>query len=109
MRNKENILYGLGTMAVIAICMWFYNGYVYPRLPESMVIPTSYMSGYYRDLDSMAICNGQVDSISCFEYTLPQTYNFGYNMIMANRYRDSNSNKISMSWKQWKKLSGLSR
>jgi hypothetical protein len=88
MKKKENILYGIGTMAIIALCVWFYYGYVYPRLPEDFEIPTSYMSGNYRDLDSLAICNGQVDSISCFSYTLPETYQFGYDLIMANRYRD---------------------
>ena len=63
-------------MAIIAMCVWFYNGYVYPRLPEDFEIPTSYMSGNYRELDSLAICNGQVDSISCFSYTLPETYHY---------------------------------
>jgi hypothetical protein len=89
MNKKGNILYGIGTMAIIAMCVWFYNGYVYPRLPEDFEIPTSYMSGNYRDLDSLAICNGQVDSISCFSYTLPETYQFGYDLIMANRYRNT--------------------
>ena len=88
MNKKGNILYGIGTMTIIAICVWFYYGYVYPRLPEDYAISTSYMTGNYRELDSMAIYNGEVDTISCFEYTLPQTYNFGYNLILANRYSD---------------------
>ena len=75
-------------MAIIALCVWFYYGYVYPRLPEDFEIPTSYMSGNYRELDSLAICNGDVDGIFCFSYTLPETYQFGYDLIMANRYRD---------------------
>ena len=87
MKKKENILYGIGTMAIIALCVWFYYGYVYPRLPEDFEIPTSYMSGNYRELDSLAICNGEVDCIFCFSYTLPETYQFGYDLIMANRYR----------------------
>jgi len=91
MKKKGNILYGIGTMAIISMCAWFYYGYVYPRLPEDYEIPTSYMSGNYRDLDSLAICNGQVDSISCFSYTLPKTYQFGYDLIMANRYKDAKS------------------
>ena len=85
MSKYKNILYGMGTMAIIAMCVWFYYGFVYPKLPESLVIPTSFMTGNYRELDSMAICNGQVDCIACFEYTLPQAYNFGYDLIMANR------------------------
>lgn len=89
MKKKGNILYGIGSMAIISMCAWFYYGYVYPRLPEDFEIPTSYMSGNYRDLDSLAICNGQVDSISCFSYTLPETYQFGYDLIMANRYRNT--------------------
>ena len=89
MNKKGNILYEIGTTAIIAMCVWFYYGYVYPRLPEDFAIPTSYMSDNYRELDSMAICNGQVDSIFCFSYTLPETYQFGYDLIMANRYRDT--------------------
>lgn len=88
MKKKGNILYGIATMAIIALCVWFYYGYVYPRLPEDFEIPTSYMSGNYRELDSLAICNGDVDGIFCFSYTLPETYQFGYDLIMANRYRD---------------------
>ena len=88
MKKKENILYGIGTMAIIALCVWFYYGYVYPRLPEDFEIPTSYMTGNYRELDSLAICNGDVDCIDCFDYTLPHAYNIGYDLIMANRYRD---------------------
>ena len=91
MNKKSSILYGIGTMAIIAMCVWFYNGYIYPRLPESMEIPVSYMTGNYRELDSMAICNGDIDCIACFGYTLPQAYNIGYEMIMANRYGDANS------------------
>ena len=89
MKKKENILYGIGTMAIIALCVWFYYGYVYPRLPEDFEIPTSYMSGNYRELDSLAICNGEVDGIDCFDYTLPHAYNIGYDLIMANRYRNT--------------------
>ena len=88
MRKRENFFYGIGTMAIIAICVWFYYGYVYPRLPESLEIPTSYMTGHYRELDSLAICNGDADDIDCFDYTLPPTYNIGYDLIMANRYRN---------------------
>ena len=88
MNKKGNILYGFSTMTIIAMCVWFYNGYVYPRLPESLEIPTSFMRGNYRELDSLAICNGEVDCIFCFSYTLPETYQFGYDLIMANRYRD---------------------
>ena len=88
MKKKENILYGIGTMAIIALCVWFYYGYVYPRLPEDYEIPTSYMSGNYRELDSLAICNGDIDGIDCFDYTLPPAYNIGYDLIMANRYRN---------------------
>ena len=76
-------------MTIIAMCVWFYNGYVYPRLPEDFEIPTSYMSGNYRELDSLAICNGDVDGIDCFDYTLPHAYNIGYDLIMANRYRNT--------------------
>lgn len=89
--DKRSVLYLLGTIAVIAICVGFYNGYVYPRLPKSLEIPTSYMTDNYRVLDSLAICNGDVNSIDCFEYTLPQTYTFGYDLIMANRYGDTYS------------------
>ena len=49
------------------------------------------MSGNYRELDSMAICNGDVEGISCFFYMLPRAYNIGYDMIMANRYKDVES------------------
>ena len=91
MKKKGNILYGFGTMTIIVMCVWFYNGYVYPRLPESMEIPTSYMTGNYRVLDSLAICNGKVEKINCFFYMLPQAYNIGYEMILANRYKDANS------------------
>ena len=91
MSKKGNFLYGIGTITIIALCVWFYNGYVLPRLPEAFEIPTSYMTGNYRELDSLAICKGQVDCISCFEYTLPQTYSFGYDLIMANRYKDPSS------------------
>ena len=90
MKKKGNILYGIGTMAIIAMCVWFYYGYVYPRLPEDFEIPTSYMTGNYRELDSLAICNGDVDCIDCFGYTLPHAYNIGYDLIMANRYRNMN-------------------
>lgn len=91
MNNKENILYGIGIIVIIISCVLFFYSYVYPKFPESLEVPISYLDGYYRDLDSMAIYNGQADRIACFEYTLPQTYNFGYDLIMANRYRDTNS------------------
>lgn len=89
MKNRENKLYGIGTVSVIVFCIMFYHCYVHPKLPKSLEIPTSYIEGYYRDLDSMAICNGDIDCVDCFEYTLPQTYNFGYDLIMANRYKDT--------------------
>ena len=91
MNIKGNILYGLGTMAIIAICVWFYDGYVYPRLPESLVIPTSYLPGNYREIDSMAIYNGDIEESRCFYYMFPRAYNIGYELIMANRYKDADS------------------
>lgn len=94
MSNKENVLYGMGIMVVIISCVFFYHYYVYTRLPETLEIPTSYLTGNYRELDSLAICNGDVEEISCFFYMLPQAYNIGYDMIMANRYKNTNSSYL---------------
>lgn len=91
MRKKTNTLYGIAIITVITSCVWFYYGYVYPRLPEPLEIPTSYMTDNYHSIDSMAICEGDVDEIGCFYYMFPQAYYIGYEMIMANRYKDADS------------------